>query len=242
LASNTSRIGRPCLLYWPGETTLWASLLGKILCGLGALVVAIVVAGCAAPQFTYVADGSANTYFKVPYGWHKISAADLAAEFRSPGSTFGQAPGLWDTAYDAGSTPSVAHLFSPIATQPFAFAFVAPLSVTGSNGMSYNGLRDVLLPVTAAARQAAVKARVPLTGFHLLRDTRLALSQGVHGVWDTFDYTYPGGITDTFDQVALTNADNTQIYVLIMHCLATCYSQNQREFDTIMSSFTVRSP
>jgi len=227
---------------WPGGTTPRNPPLGKILCGLGALVVAIVVAGCAAPQFTYVADGSANTYFKVPYGWHKISAADLAAEFRSPGSTFGQAPGLWDTAYDAGSTPSVAHLFSPIATQPFAFAFVAPLSVTGSNGMSYNGLRDVMLPVTAAARQAAAKAKVPLTGFHLLRDTRLALSQGVHGVWETFDYTYPGGITDTFDQVALTDADNTRIYVLIMHCLATCYSQNQREFNTIMSSFTVRSP
>ena len=108
--------------------------------------------------------------------------------------------------------------------------------------MSYNGLRDVMLPVTAAARQAAAKAKIPLTGFHLLRDTRLALSQGVHGVWDTFDYTYPGGIVETFDQVALTNADATQIYVLEMHCMAACYSQNQDQFNTVMSSFTVRSP
>jgi len=245
LASDTSRIGQPYSLalgHLRQGPQCWHYPLGRILCGLGALVVAIVVAGCAAPQFTYVADGSANTYFKVPYGWHKISDGALAAEFRSPGSTFGQAPGLWDIAYDSDSTPSAAHVFSPLATQPFAFAFVAPLSATGSNGMSYNGLRDVMLPVTAAARQAAVKAKIPLTGFHLLRDTRLALSQGVHGVWDTFDYTYPGGITDTFDQVALTDADNTKIYVLIMHCLATCYSQNQREFNTIMSSFTVRSP
>ena len=223
MASNTSRVG-------------------KILCGLSALVVAIAVAGCAAPQFTYVADGSANTYFKVPYGWHKISGGELATAFRSPGNPFGPGTRLWDTAYDADSTPTAAHLFSPLATQPFAFAYVAPLSATGSNSMSYNGLRDVMLPVTAAARQAAARAKVPLTGFHLLRDTRLALSQGVHGVWDTFDYTYPGGITDTFDQVALTDADNTQIYVLIMHCLATCYRQNQREFNTIMSSFTVRRP
>jgi len=217
------------------------SRIGKVLCGLGALVVAVAATGCAAPQFTYVADGSANTYFKVPYGWHKISRSSLAAQFNSSGNVFGR-NGSWDVAYDAASAPTATHLFSGIASEPFAFAFVAPLSVTGSNGMSYNGLRDVLLPVTAAARQAAVKARVPLTGFHLLRDTRLALSQGVHGVWDTFDYTYPGGITDTFDQVALTDADNTRIYVLIMHCLATCYSQNQREFNTIMSSFTVRSP
>jgi len=227
---------------WPGGTTPRNPPLGKILCGLGALVVAIVVAGCAAPQFTYVADGSANTYFKVPHDWHKISDGSLAAQFSTPGSAFGQANGLWDTAYDASGVPTAAHLFSTNATAPFAFAFVAPLSATGSNAMSYNGLRDVMLPVTAAARQAAAKKGFPLTGFHLLRDARLTLSQGVHGVWNTFEYTYPGGITDTYDQVALTNADNTQLYVLIMHCLATCYSQNQGEFNTIMSSFTVRSP
>jgi hypothetical protein len=87
-----------------------------------------------------------------------------------------------------------------------------------------------------------VKANFPLTGFRLLRDIVLTPNQGVHGVWETFQYTYPGGITDTFDQVALTNADNTQLYVLVMHCLASCYSHNQNEFNTIMSSFTVGSP
>ena len=216
--------------------------MGKALGGLGALALAIAATGCAAPQFTYVADGSANTYFKVPYGWHKISGGALASAFRSPGNPFGPGSRLWDIAYDADSTPTAAHLFSPLATQPFAFAYVAPLSATGSNSMSYNGLRDVMLPVTAAARQAAVKAGVPLTGFHLLRDTRLALSQGVHGVWDTFDYTYPGGITDTFGKVALTNSGKSLLYVLVVHCIATCYTQDRDQIDTIMSSFTVRSP
>jgi hypothetical protein len=218
------------------------SRIGKALGGLGALVVAVAAAGCAAPQFTYVADGSANTYFKVPYGWHKISDSSLAAQFKSSGNVFGQGNGSWDVAYDAASAPAAADLFSPTVTAPFAFAFVAPLSETGSNAMSYNGLRDVMLPVTTQARQAAARNKFPLTGFHLLRDNRVSLSQGVHGVWDTFDYTYPGGITDTFDQVALTNADSTQLYVLTMHCLASCYSQNRDQFNTIMSSFTVRSP
>ena len=219
-----------------------ASRIGKVLGGLGALALAIAATGCAAPQFTYVADGSANTYFKVPYGWHKISDSSLAAQFKTPGSVFGQQSGMWDVAYDAAASPTATDLFSPTATQPFAFAFVAPLSATGSNAMSYNGLRDVMLPVTVQARQAAAKSKFPLTGFHLLRDVVLQPSQGIHGVWETFDYTYPGGITDTFDQVALTNADSTQIYVLEMHCLAACYSQNRSEFNTIMSSFTVRSP
>lgn len=219
-----------------------ASRVGKLLCGFGALLVAIAATGCAAPQFTYVADGSANTYFKVPYGWHKISDSSLAQQFKTPGSSFGKAAGMWDIAYDGGPAPNASHLFSPITTAPFAFAFVAPLSAAGSNAMSYNGLRDVMLPVTTAARQAAARTSFPLTGFRLLRDTVLTPGQGVHGVWDTFNYTYPGGVTDTFDQVAFTNSNNTQLYVLVMHCLATCYVKNQSQFNTIMSSFTVRSP
>jgi hypothetical protein len=217
------------------------SRIGKILCGLGALLVAIAATGCAAPQFTYVADSSANAYFKVPYGWHKISDASLAAQFKEPGAVFGGS-GMWDVAYDAAPAPTAVHLFSDTATQPFAFAFVTPLSATAANAMSYNGLRDVMLPVTAAARAAAAKSKFPLTGFRLLRDTVLTPGQGVHGVWDTYDYTYPGGVTDTFDQVAYANGNDTEIYVLEVHCLASCYNQNRSEFNTIMSSFTVRSP
>jgi hypothetical protein len=206
------------------------------------VLVAVTATGCAAPQFTYVSDTSAGTYFKVPFGWHRISDVSLAAQFKTPGILSGQ-NGAWDIAYDADRAPRAVHLFSPNARQPFAFAFVAPLNPTASSSMSYNGLRDVLLPVTSAARSAAAQnSRFPLTRFHLLRDTVLTPGQGVHGVWDTFNYTYPGGITDTFDQVAFTNANSTQLYVLMVHCEATCYLHNHAQLDTIMSSFTVRSP
>lgn len=218
------------------------SLIGKVFGGLGVFLVAAVATGCAAPQFTYVSDTSAYTYFKVPFGWHKISDVSLAAQFKTPGSILGQARGTWDVAYDGDPAPAAVHLFSPAATQPFAFAFVAPLSATASNALSYNGLRDVLLPVTSTARSQAAQSKFPLTGFKLLRDTVLQPGGGVHGVWDTYDYTYPGNITDTFDQVALTNSNSTQLYVLMVHCMAACYSQNLSQFNTIMSSFTVRSP
>jgi len=200
-----------------------------------------MAAACAAPQFTYVSDTSANAFFKVPYGWHRISDVSLAAQFKTPGSAPGQ-NGSWDIAYDAAPAPAAVHLFSPNAIRPFAFAFVAPLSGSASQSMSYNGLRDVLLPVTSAARQAAAQRSFPLTHFRLLRDTVIKPGPGVHGVWNTYSYTYPGGTTDTFDQVALTNSDSTQLYVLMVHCIATCYSENRDQIDTIMSSFTVRSP
>ena len=73
-----------------------------------------------------------------------------------------------------------------------------------------------------------------------------ALAQGVHGVRVTYDYTWAAGASpgsaDTFDQVALTNADQTVLYLLIIHCTTACYSQNRNSINDIMSSFTVRSP
>ena len=218
------------------------SRIGKVFGGLGVLLVAIIATGCAATQFTYVADSSANTYFKVPYGWHQISDVSLAAQFKALGSALGK-NGSWAIAYDAAPAPAALHLFSPSATKPFVFAFVAPLPPAASRSLSDDGLRDVLLPVTPGGRLAAGQGSAfPLTHFHLLRDTLLEPGQGVHGVSDTFEYTYPGGITDTFGKVALTNSGKSLLYVLMVHCKAACYSKNRDQIDTIMSSFTVRSP
>ena len=198
------------------------------------------MAGCAAPQFTYVTDASASTYFKVPYHWQKIDDSSLAAQLRS--SAFTAGTGVWDAGYDAGGAPSASHALSATATKPFALALVAPLSAVARNAMSYNLLRDFILPVTSTSRKAAAQSGFPLTGFQLLSDSVVAPGQGVHGVREIFDYTYPGGQTDTFDQVALTNSDDTIVYLLLVHCLSSCYSQNLSEIDTVMSSFTVRSP
>ena len=191
------------------------SRIGKVFGGLGVLLVAIIATGCAAPQFTYVADSSANTYFKVPYGWHQISDVSLAAQFKALGSALGK-NGSWAIAYDAAPAPAALHLFSPSATKPFVFAFVAPLPPAASRSLSDDGLRDVLLPVTSAGRLAAAQGSVfPLTHFRLLRDTMIEPGRGVHGVSDTFEYTYPGGITDTFGKVALTNSGKSLLLSLI---------------------------
>ena len=90
--------------------------------------------------------------------------------------------------------------------------------------------------------QNASSEGFPLTDFQQIRDEVLTPGQGVHGVRETFDYTYTGGITDTFDEVALTNADQTVVYLLVLHCTTSCYSHDQTEINDVMSSFTVRSP
>jgi hypothetical protein len=63
----------------------------------------------------------------------------------------------------------------------------------------------------------------------------------VHGVRETFQYTFPTGQSDTFDEDSLTNADQTVVYYLLVHCTNACYAQNQSAIDTVMTSFTIGS-
>jgi hypothetical protein len=96
--------------------------------------------------------------------------------------------------------------------------------------------------VSAAARQA-VPSTFPLTDFQQLRDEVLTPGrQGVHGVRETFNYTDPGVASDTFDEIALTNADQTEVYLLVIHCTTACYSNDQAEINDVMTSFTIGSP
>lgn len=196
------------------------------------------LSACGAPAYTYVADSSAGTYYKVPAGWHQISQRELNAALTATG---GSTAGAWSTAFDAGSAPSASHNDSIDLSQPFLFSEVGALSPTASSAVSYNTLRDIWLPVTAATRQTDTAQGFPGTNFTQLRDQVITAPHGVHGVRETFQYTF-GSVTDTFDEDVLTNADQTVIYVLQVHCTETCYAQNADSINTVMSSFTVGSP
>ena len=213
-----------------------AHRVAKGLVGGCALLLGVTVTGCGAPQYTYVANSSASTYFKVPHGWHKIDAAALQkveAELQYPA-------GGWQVAYEAGSDPSANDFLGFGSNQPFVFAEIGTPTKAESQDLSYNVLRDIFLPVTSTTRQNE-PAGYPLTNFKQIRDENLTPGLGVHGVRETFDYTLEGGQTDTFDEIALTNAEQTMIYFLVLHCTEACYSSDQTAINDVMSSFTIRS-
>jgi len=213
-------------------------LVGGLAVFLAAALTTIGLSACGAQQYTYVADSAQGTYYKVPYSWHQISQKDLNAALKAAG---GSGAGVWSTAFDASPAPSATHDGSIDLAKPFVFAQVGQLSPTGSNELSYNSMRDIWLPVTSPARQSGAQQGFPGTNFAQLRDQTISGKQGVHGVRETFKYTF-NGIDNTFDEVVLTNADQTALYILQVHCTATCYSQNQNDINTVMSSFTVGSP
>ena len=205
---------------------------------MGALAT-VGLSACGAPAYTYVADSSAKAYYKVPSEWHQISQQDLNAALKAEGAS---GDGIWSTAFDASTSPSGSNFLAPALSKPFVFAEIGTPSPTVSAEISYNLLRDFMLPVTSDARQQDAASGFPLTNFKQLRDQTITASQGVHGVRETFQYTFPGGVVDTFDEDVLTNADQTEVYFLMVHCTDSCFSQNQNNIDTVMSSFTVGSP
>jgi hypothetical protein len=214
-------------------------LVGGLAILLAAALTTVGLSGCGAPQYTYVADSSAGTFYKVPHSWHPISQKSLNAALAAAG---GSGDGIWSTAYDADSAPSADHFLAADVGQPFVFAEVGTLSPTVSAELSYNMLRDFMLPVTSTARSEDAQSGFPLTNFKQLRDDTITGKQGVHGVRETFQYTFPNGTADTFDEDVLTNADQTVVYFLMVHCTNSCYTSNQTNINTVMSSFTVGSP
>jgi len=117
----------------------------------GALLLGAGLSGCAASQDTSVSDPARHVSFTVPGGWRPIGAAALTAELKS---TIGNSC-AWTVAYEAGPRPKATDFLSFGVAQPFVFADYVELSTSASGEMSDGGLRDILFPVTAAARQKA---------------------------------------------------------------------------------------
>ncbi len=202
-----------------------------------AVLLGVTVTGCGAPQYTYVANSSQSTYFKVPNAWHEIGAGALQKAMNDAlGSSAG---GGWQVAYEAGGNPTASDFLSFGNSHPFVFAEIGMLNPTASQELSYDSLKDFIFPVTSTAR-GEEPSGFPLTDFKSIRDEQLTPGQGVHGVRETFDYTYSGQ-TDTFDEIALTNADQTVVYYMLLHCTTSCYSADQNQINDVMSSFTIRS-
>jgi hypothetical protein len=210
----------------------------KNLAGGCALLLGISVSGCAPPQYTEVSDPGQAVDFEIPHGWHQVSGPSLVSQLKADGIN---ALGAWQVAYEAAPEPAAADFLAFGNTQPFVFAETGTLTSAASAELSYDALRDFFLPVTSTARKSeSAQPGNALTGFRQIRDQVLTPGNGVHGVRETFDYTFTGtGEADTFDEITLTNAQQTQVYFLVLHCTIRCYSTDQTQINDVMSSFTV---
>jgi hypothetical protein len=199
------------------------------------VVVGFSVAGCSlAPQYTYVSDSADSAYFKVPPSWHQVSESSLQS---AEGSSSQEGSYLWSRAYDANTKPSVDHVFA-VTSHPVAYASVISLSSNERSEMSFNSMRDLLLPVTAAARKAASASHEELEGFQSLSDQVITDSDQNRGIREIFNYDL-GTSPETFDLTVLTNSSTTKLYFLLVQCTETCFASDYKQISDVVDSFTV---
>ncbi len=205
------------------------------LCSVAALIiVGLLVAGCVAPQYTYVTDSADSAYFKVPPSWHQVNQSTLQS---AEGPSSQEGTYLWSRAYDDSAKPSVDNVFAASAA-PVAYSGVLALSAAERNDVSFNSMRDLLLPVTSSARQAASAAHEELSGFASLSDQVMTDSHNDRGIREIFDYDL-GTTLETFDLTVMTNSATTKLYFLLVHCTATCFANNYNQIAAVVGSFTV---
>ena len=211
---------------------------------LAGFLLTVSLSGCAASQsmdaalFTVVYNGDPPGAFRVPLIWKQVDGPALARELQE--ETGGTGGSIW--AFERGPGPRAGDFLAFGITRPFMFAEFGTLNATARRQMSDGQLRDFFLPATAAARKKATGQGFPLAGFRLIRDQTLTLGQGVHGIRETYDYTYTSeGYTDTFDIDAVTNAAHDTVFLLVVHCTTTCYSKYRTEIEYVVSSVTAVS-
>ena len=198
------------------------------------IIVGLLATGCVAPQYTYVTDSADSAYFKVPPSWRQVNQNTLQA---AEGTASQEGAYLWSRAYDDSLKPSINNIFST-AAHPVAYASVVQLSSANRNDVSFNSMRDLLLPVTATARKAAAANHETLSGFASLADEVITDKHDNRGIREIFDYNL--GVTpETFDLTVLTNSTTTKLYFLLVHCSAKCFADNYKQIATVMGSFTV---
>jgi hypothetical protein len=195
--------------------------------------------GCSAPDHTYVANTANKTYFKVPASWHEIDEKVLKQTAAGPSPTPGS-DSEWVVSYDAAKAPSVAHLVASDTPDPIVYVHVGPVPTKAGEPVSFDNLRDLVLPVTATARAAATNSSTTFSDFKLVSDSVLTPKSGLRGVHEVFQYRVEGGPLQTFDETAYTNKEGSKVYVMLLRCSSACYQARHAELESVTASFTIQ--
>jgi len=201
-------------------------------------LLALGLTSCATSQI-YAGNKKVGTYFVLPKGWHLISYKLLnqkEAESTAPGAADKLSRVQWQEAYstELGVTP--ADVFS-LTTPKGAVAYlrVRALSNAELNSVSYNSLRDIVVPISQWATGTDKSAPV----FSISDDYEI-VDKGGRGVHTIYDFTGADHISQTVNQSAMVSNDHRTLYVLLIRSSTKFYATHQKELTKIADSLTVR--
>lgn len=212
---------------------------------LAALAGFALLTACGSSDYTYVANESENTYFKVPANWNELDNNQLRAAFSegSPDSMERMAIDAhrWVRAFDASRAPSVRHLAQP-AAEPTVLAVIQALAADEGSKLSLDDLRNLFEPVVGTEHEQAVEYyKQQNTEFkvEVLADTVLSPTRNVHGIRILYNIKRGDAPLQTRDLTVFVSDDRTKLYLFLVRCTAVCFLQNADQLAEIAGSFTV---
>ncbi len=206
---------------------------------LAGIASATLLTSCGTPSQKYAADKKEGVYFTVPYTWHLISSTSIGERERqstATGAADRAASVLWQEAFTPSShygAEEVLNLAAP--TSPLVYVRVRSLLPDEVGVVSYNSLRNIIVPITTWA--SGTDSTAPLLD---VLDDREVVQKIARGVRTTYSFTEKGKSAQTINQTALVSDDRSTIYVLIVRCTTACYNKNLTILNKIADSFTVR--
>ena len=207
---------------------------------IAALLVAplIMTLTACTPSKQYAGNKTDGAFFSVPNGWREISQASLNKE---EGNTKNQndldrlSMVSYQIGYTTSKTLTAREVFQLAPTKdPVVFARFRDLFPEERNAISFNLLRDVILPVTWYQDGTKTNDR----NFQLIDDQEI-VQKGGRGVNLVYSFDY-NGINETINQTSLYSNDQNKIYIFIVRCSTECYNKNIKTLDQIVKSFTLR--
>ena len=193
--------------------------------------------GCGESSKLYPASKSEGVFFSVPTNWKALSTASLnkyEKESTEPEAAARQALVKWQIAYTTNKKLKVSEVFNLTApSKPLVFARVRDLESSEINSVSYNTLRDVIVPVTQIIEGDDPSA----PDFQILVDQEV-VQKGARGVQTVYSFSIDGR-EQTINQTSLMSNDRTTMYIFVVRCTTECYAKNKKKIEEIVSSFTV---
>ena len=193
--------------------------------------------GCGESSKLYPASKSEGVFFSVPTNWKALSTASLnkyEKESTDPEAESRQALVKWQIAYTTNKKLKVSEVFNLTApSQPLVFARVRDLESSEINSVSYNTLRDVIVPVT----QIIAGDDPSAPDFQILVDQEV-VQKGARGVQTVYSFSIDDK-EQTINQTSLMSNDRTTMYIFVVRCTTECYAKNKKKIEEIVSSFTV---
>ena len=193
--------------------------------------------GCGESSKLYPASKSEGVFFSVPTNWKALSTASLnkyEKESTDPEAESRQALVKWQIAYTTNKKLKVPEVFNLTApSQPLVFARVRDLESSEINSVSYNTLRDVIVPVT----QIIAGDDPSAPDFQIFVDQEV-VQKGARGVQTVYSFSIDDK-EQTINQTSLMSNDRTTMYIFVVRCTTECYAKNKKKIEEIVSSFTV---